>query len=219
MNLGDLKKQFRILTDDLAAPYLWDDPAITVYANEAVKEAATRARLIYDTETPDVTELSFTSGQSELELSPLILKVDRAIVVGDNKRALRFRPSWWLDEHWPGWRDFGPTEPRAYFDDEKKLTLVAAPSYDGTLKLAVYRLPLEDMEDNGDEPEIHARHHFALLHWMEHLAYSKRDADAQDQKRADAAEAAFAGYFGVRRDANVQRKQRERRPTIVQSNW
>ena len=47
----------------------------------------------------------------------------------------------------------------------------------------------------------------------------KQDAEVFDTSKAATSLALFVQSFGERPDANVQRKQRDRRPPVVQCNW
>ena len=67
--------------------------------------------------------------------------------------------------------------------------------------------------------KIPERFHERLMDWVLHRAYLKQDADTFDPNKAATSLALFVQAFGERPDANVQRKQRDRQPPIVQSNW
>ena len=68
-------------------------------------------------------------------------------------------------------------------------------------------------------PEIPTRYHTRLMDWMYHRAYFKQDAESFDPNKAVQSLAFFEQAFGARPDANVQRKQRDRRPRVVRSCW
>jgi hypothetical protein len=87
--------------------------------------------------------------------------------------------------------------------------LSPAPSVDGTVRLWVYRRPLEHMTSLGDEPEIPVSFHRDLVWWVSFLAYSRKDADTHDPDAASRAEAKFAARFGVRTSARVARAAME----------
>ncbi len=54
---------------------------------------------------------------------------------------------------------------------------------------------------------------------MYRCAYLKQDAETFDKMKAGEYGALFTASFGERPDANVQRKQRDRRPPVVACSW
>lgn len=205
MNLGDLRSLFRLRAADSVAPYLWSDDEIDDHLRESENEAAERASLIYDDTSPE-TVVAVVAGTTRYALDPSILRIDLAVL--DNTSPLAV-----LDRR--------ERSPRGLFliPDSTSLELNFEPQAAGTLQLGVYRLPLNPMSLDTDTPEIHRKYHSKLLDWALHLAYLKPDADAFDQSKADRHEAKFIANFGQRVDANVQRKQRERRRHVVRCNW
>lgn len=217
MTLGDLIDAFRTRTDDIEEPFLWSDDEATLYANEAVKEAAERARLIPDATTLAVTQLAINTTDTDYALHPSILHVERA-KLDSQTRPLSRATVGQLDRDYPDWE--AQTGPPVYFvEDNGRIRLVPKSAATDTLTLVVYRLPLADMAAVTDEPGIHARHHYRLVDWMLRCAYLKQDAEARDEQKAAQYEAMFEQSFGKRPDANVQRKQRENRATTVNINW
>jgi hypothetical protein len=51
------------------------------------------------------------------------------------------------------------------------------------LRLAVYRLPLNPLCQDSDEPEIPQQHHIRLLDWVLRCAYLKQDPDTYDKNQ------------------------------------
>lgn len=93
--------------------------------------------------------------------------------------------------------------------DENSLRLVGNIDDGDVLHLECYRLPLAALEDESDEPEIHAAHHEHLIEWALFKAYSVPDADAFDPTRAKMAEDAFTRYFGLQPDSDMRRATRQ----------
>ncbi|MNY65812.1 hypothetical protein D3C86_2031420 [compost metagenome] len=89
--------------------------------------------------------------------------------------------------------------------DDLSLRLAMKPESSGTLLLEGYRLPLELMEDDTDEPELHHAHHRHLVNWALHRAFGVPDADMFDPTRAANAERAFTAYFGPSPDSDLRR--------------
>ena len=205
MNLGELRSLFRLRAADTAAPYLWSDDEIDAYLNEAENEAAERAGLIYD-DTSTATVINVVAGITRYALDPSILRIDLAVLDATSPLAILDRME---------------SSPRGVYliPDSTSLELNFEPQAAGTLQLGVYRLPLNPMSLDYDTPEIHQKYHSKLLDWVLHMAYLKPDADAFDQTKADRHEAKFIASFGQSVDANVQRKQRERRRHVVRCNW
>lgn len=222
MNLEELIKQARTALADEVEPYLWNDEALVSYFNEAVQEACERALLIQDMTTPSVCKLEVKAGQSTYKLHASVLQVARATLAG---RVLEETSIEDLDASVGGWEDragqpnafiylqtFGPANPA--------LRLVPTPTQDGQLSLRVYRGALLPLKLQGCQiPEIPARHHHKLVNWVARCAYLRPDADGHDPQRAQLHEGYFANDFGLRPDANVQRKRRDKRPRLVKSNW
>jgi hypothetical protein len=143
-------------------------------------------------------------------------------------------PAWDVDRDWSTLIG----TPKYFIDpQEKYLTLVRIPQMDAPIHLSIYRRPLVpmsiamyDTDDDGmlvdptvldndiQQPEIALQHHVKLITWMEYLCYSRRDSDAQDDKKAQEKSDLFDSYFGIRPDANVRRMQRARRSNAVRMN-
>lgn len=128
---------------------------------------------------------------------------------------------YWAGGHWRTWKG----QPRYYIQDQSRLQLVPEPVSAGTqtlmLNLAVYRTPLcsEEMVNTDDCPVIPNHWHERLIDWALYRAFSDKDSEKNDDARSAAALAAFEDSFGKRQDANVIRKQNERRRRTVGSVW
>lgn len=205
MILGELRSLFRLRAVDTVAPYLWQDAEIDAYLADAENEAAERASLIYD-DTSAATMIAVVAGTTRYALDPSILRIDFAVL--DATRPLAI-----LDRR--------ETSQRGLYliPDSTSLELNFDPQADGTLQLGVYRLPLNPMSLESDSPEIHQKYHAKLIDWALHLGYLKPDADAFDQTKAERHEAKFISSFGQSVDANVKRKQRERRRHTTRCVW
>lgn len=212
MDLKALISAVRIRLDDLTKPLLWSDDEITLYLNEAEREAAERALLIEDDRTPSVVEIALRANIGEYDLHESVLAILRAKIDGQaNPLTLTTRDK--LDTQIKDWES-ETGDPKCFLDDERRIILYPIPTTAGVLRLRVKRLPTDpmDLAEKTRGPEIHERHHYRMIDWALRCAYLKPDADTFDQKRADTYEAEFTRSFGVRLDADVQRKQREKRP-------
>ncbi|MFZ2981878.1 MAG: hypothetical protein WA085_12665 [Sphingobium sp.] len=210
MTLLELRTLFRLRAGDTAAPYLWADAEIDGYLNDAENEAAERASLIYD-DSSAATSIATVIGTKRYTVAADMIRLDYAELT--DPPSTEAQPLAIADR-----REYGP---RAIFliPDSNDIELNFIPAIVGALHIGMYRMPLAAMALDADVPEIAAKHHRKLIDWALHLAYLKQDADAFDQTKADRHEAEFIANFGQRIDANVKRKQRERRRHVVRCNW
>lgn len=202
MTLSDLIEQARIRADDtVSTAYLWTDAEWKRYANEAEREACRRARLIVDSTTVSVCRVTLAAGTKTYSLDPRVIFIRRAKLSGVAVplRRVSYRD---LDRSVPGWED-ETGEPMAHVPDMDtgKFRPYPAPTAAGTVTLTVVRLPLCDMVQDEDEPEINDRYHESLIHWMLYRAYSKQDAETKDAQKAAENLALFEQEFGKKSSA------------------
>lgn len=218
MKRAELITAFRQAIDDEALPYLWKDQEVRRYLDDAHREAAERALLLSDVSTAAITQVSVVGNTAAYTLDPRIIQVNRA------KLRLRQLPltitsTSAMDQEHPGWETKAGTPSHLVVDAVAggwRAVLSPTPAVADTLDLSVFRTPLGALNSDDDAPEIHERYHLKLLDWMMHLAYQKRDSETLNEKKSLEHEAVFTANFGARVDANVQRKQAERRPAVVQ---
>ncbi|MEK7425737.1 MAG: hypothetical protein AAB131_18080 [Actinomycetota bacterium] len=240
MDAGQILVVFRSRVHDNVAPYLWSDLEAIEFLNDAQNEAAERARLLRDSTTAEICTVAVTAGTAVYLLDRRIISVERAKLDSqrlpmqitstpemDGPRSAT-RPGWpqqwrangtWLADSGAGWETQTGTPYFLVLDaegDRWKATLAGVPIANDTLRLQVFRLPLADIEDEADVPEIPARLHIRLVDWMEYRAYSKVDVETQNDELAARGANAFTSAFGERIDANVRRKQQDRTPSVVQ---
>jgi hypothetical protein len=210
MTLAELRSLFRLKAGDTAIPYLWEDAEVDDYLNAAESEAAERASLIYD-DTSAASLIAVVAGTKRYALTADVVRLDYA--------ELTTPPA--TEPLEVSIIDRREQAGRALFlvPDGAAIELNFEPQADGTLRLGMYRLPAAEMVLVTDTPEIAAKHHRKLLDWALHLAYLKTDSDGFDQGKADRHEGEFIANFGQRIDANVQRKQRERRRRTTRCVW
>lgn len=194
MDLSSLRQEARFRLKDEAQPYFWADDWLDDKINEAEREACLRARLIKDGSSL-VASLDLVAGQKRYEIDPRIIDV------------LSCEP-----ESSPGVSFLGWTL------SESELVLDSAPAADGTLLMDIVRYPLGEMTEDGDCPEIRASHHLKLIDWVEHCAYSVKDAETFAPGESDRALARFEQSFGPRPSASVQVKQRQKTGRVVRMN-
>ncbi len=205
--------EFRRLADDASEPYLYSDVNIARWAAEAEREACVRANLIYDT-TSSFLAITVVDGTATYAIDERIVRIDRILYTPTNGTATKLTNVGieWLEDADDGFQRTGkPT----HFARTAQGTIRLWPEPDsgavGALALAVYRLPLSDLEDGADEPEIGIVHHEGLIDWMLYRAYQGKDGEASDPERSKYHLNEFEARFGPRPTAKQLRKQREQR--------
>lgn len=223
MNVAEFIAAFRAdLRDDVDGE-LWSDADIVRYLNDAVQEANERAFLTEDRATPAVCSITLTADVSTYNLHPSVIRIKRLTYLG---RPLDETSVEEMDAESSNWESRSG-EPRRYIFEQAsggspaRVRLWPTPTSAGTIALTVNRGALKKLTvDIGTaKPELPERFHERLKDWVYRCAYLKQDADAFDKSKAIEFEASFERSFGARPDANVQRKQRDKRPPIVRSNW
>lgn len=217
MTLADLISAFRARADDTAEPFLWSDDEVTLILNEAEVEAATRAKLIQDATTPAVTQITVTVNGVDYPLHASILAIERAKLASQPKPLEPITVEE-LDARYPNWEAM-TGQPKFYVEDNGRIRLVPQSPMADTLSLTVFRLPLTEMKEATDAPEIHPKYHYRMLDWALRCAYLKNDSETLDKTKAADYQALFEQSFGVLPDANVQRKQRAHKVPSVRINW
>lgn len=212
MNLGELRAQFRRRVDDLAGKKLWADPEIDSYINEAYFEAAERSLSIEE----DVRVSLRASKASYIVTGAL--RIDRILIDGQ-RRPLPMAAVFDLDRQSPGWQERANGTPDIAIPSTDRFQLSPAPAVDGQATVTVRRLPRNLLAQDSDEPEIPARYHLRMLDWAFHLAYDKRDADAQAAQLAATYAARFTESFGDRLTAKQQRGRSDARRHVTRPSW
>ena len=223
MKVSDFITEFRDTVADHIVPPFWTSENIVRYLNEAVQEACERAKLIEDRLTPTVCTVPMVPNVSTYQLHASVFEIKRATLRG---RPLDETSVEEMDDDCPGWENLKGL-PRCFIFEpaagirSASIRLVRMPTQADTLALTVYRGAIKPLSADRDSerPEIPERFHERLMDWVLHRAYLKQDADSFDRNKAAESLALFVQAFGERPDANVQRKQRDRRPPIVAINW
>ncbi|AMO36416.1 DUF6682 family protein [Thauera humireducens] len=205
-----LRRRVRLLAQDTARPYLWQDEDIDDWLNEAQQEAAVRARLLraVPAANPDLCEHGLSAGEAVVTIPTSLFEISsQSWRQGDRTTRLHLVSREWMDTTRPGWRDESAGEPAYLVQDANVLQIVPAPSVAGTLLLEGYRLP-KAIESDEDEPEIPAFHHVHLVQWALHIGYSLPDAETFNPDKSRIAEAEFSRFFGSRPDADLRASTR-----------
>ena len=223
MTVEDFIKSFRAAVLDAADPPFWSSEEIVDFLNEAVQEACERAKLIEDRITPSVCSISIQPGVETYALNHSVLQIKRAAFNGRNLCETSVEEQDSLSNSW----EQRTGQPSGYIFEPSsgarspQLRLLPKPSVAGVVNLTVYRGALKPLTPCTPNvaPEIPARFHSRLMHWLMYRAHLKQDADTFDAVKAAEHLALFEKAFGQRSDANVQRKHRDRRPPIVRFRW
>ena len=214
MEVSALLAEYRRRADDRVEPYFTSDEEAIRFAAEAEREAAIRSNLLFDTVTAGVAVYELVSGAAMLDLSPLVYRIDAGNYqpgAGGRPRQVCITGLDWIREQcdWTT-RSASYVEALAHLE-RNEARLYPIPNGGGTLRLDVYRLPLNPLEDTSDEPGISEEHHDGLVDWMLYRTWIAKDAEVEDPQRAAQALADFTERFGERPMARVMRKHRERR--------
>lgn len=214
MNLQELLDELRtgILHDvsdevDGNSSYLWTDKRLTRYINQAERRFARYGFVLMDGVTPEVTQVTLQAGVSEYALHPKIFSVlsakfdtDKADLQRAGHSALSQyqapEPNFFDPASMTFW---SPGRPVAYATDEllmldaddrlNCITLRVFPepnaSVDGkVIYLRVFRKPLEDLQEDLQEPEIPEDFHLEMLDWAAYLALRVVDRNSGEVTRA-----------------------------------
>lgn len=221
MKFSDLLDELRnnILNDRGASTgdddKLWSDRTLTRYINEAQRRFAKRAYVLWDSSTAEVVNVTLVEGVTQYDLHPAILSVVSAKISDANYDLVRvghrilgdvssvsndvpFDPNL-LSSSTPGAPRAFATDETLAEDDEGTLAALSmrvwptprAEDAGTVIKLRTVRMPLEDLKNSEDVPEIPVDHHMEMLDWAAHLALRIVDQDAGNPKRA----ADFAASF------------------------
>ena len=207
MNSSELLDLYRSEMEDTLEPFLWSDEDIFRYANEAQKKLVRDTGGIPDGTTAAVTRIAVTTATDRYALHSSILQIRTA------SRADTGRPIEVLN-----FEDM--QQRRWYFDgvvgvlralvigiERHKLRVWQYPTEAANVDLTVFRLPLVEITDAGDQEfEIDVEHHQSLLYWMRHLGYLKQDAETYDKNKAAEFEAYHNAYC-----AQVKEEERRKR--------
>ena len=211
MTLENLIRRFRVLAQDTEQPFLWSDEAVIDWLNDAQAQACVRGRLIREDENPAVCQIALAPGQHTYPLHASVYELINLRIKGSGtepSRPMSIKSREWLDANVCDWRDMDEPSPWLIQDDTT-LRVVGAIQAGDVLHLECYRLPLKQLANDMDKPEIHAAHHVHLIQWALHRAFSIPDTEDFDPARAASAEAAFTRYFGLLPDSDMRRTTRE----------
>lgn len=197
MNSTELLDLFRSEMADTEEPYLWSDSDVYGYIDDAQKMFCRLTDGLDDATTPEVVDLAVGEGDDWLATHKSILKF-RSAYREDTGRPVEIVN--YEDLPARGWRldsTQGPVKALITGMEKHKVRVYPVSNEEVTVKLLVFRLPLESITDEGEQSfEIDEQHHRHLLLWVKHLAYSKQDAETFDKTKAAEFEGKFVVYCG-----------------------
>jgi len=200
-----MRELLRQELDDEAAPYLWSDIELNAFLVDAENEACRRARLLVDSSTAAVCQISITAGDvtagtASYSLDSRVVSVRRA-KTSERTKPLARTTRLEMDEMRSGWDDDVGSIEAFLTEDTGKILFWRIPDVTQTISMTVVRTPLVEMNDDEDSPEIPSRYHYSLLYWAKYRAYMKQDTETKDENKALENEALFTAEFGPRRTA------------------
>ncbi len=199
MTADDLAVLFRFAVDDTDADDpLWSDTELNSYMDGAQKEFARRTDYFSDASTTDIVDIPFVADDVLKTLDPRVTKIRYAKLLTNGTKV---QPVTYADmdnritnpSDYNSPFEFGSVldwemstgKPRYIVTDVEtgKIQLAPIPVEADTLRLTVYRLPLEDINDNSQCLEV-VEEDFqrGLLFYMKYLAYLKNDIDTYDAR-------------------------------------
>lgn len=203
INAGELIEAWRTDVLDDVEPFLWSRAEALRYAEAAYRRFVRLTGGIHDFTSP-LTRVDIVAGQELADVSPLILRFDKALRESDGReitianwtdQALMRRDDYGISSFL--YNDRAPGEVRYMVIGSQvgKVKWVSPPAADDVALLQVYRLPLERIVDEAHTlSEVDEDHHIHLLDWMKHLAYLKRDTETYNKRASDEHAASFVQY-------------------------
>lgn len=198
MTLFEIRTEIRGSLDDAVgateSQQLWPDAELNRNTNEAVDVFCRELPLIIDSSTATdgesiaLCQITTVDGTQDYALSPKVVSIMRAKVSGETSPLVKTEMDL-MDRDDSYWDDVSSSyrkKPLYYLlgKETDKLTLIRCPDDIYTVNLTVQRLPLVDLVDDGDIPEISSNYHRLLLSYILFKAYSKRDVETFSERKA-----------------------------------
>ena len=207
--VSQLKTIFREDYADDDVGLLEDDKSLSSdsflrHLNQAQREAAQRAKLIWDQDTLNIPLLA---NQQSYQMDTSILQLEKIWFLG--RLLQKITRAEYDRDSTPGVTLSGV--PDKFFVQNRTIYLDKLPSASeaGTdLVLGAYRLP-SALYGDCDTPEIDEIYHEKLLHWVCWKAFSSADPDSINAQFAKDHYALFENAFGKAVGADVWQHQME----------
>ncbi len=208
MDSTELRDQFRADVVDQMEPFLWSDPEVYDYLDDAQKMFCRLTGGLGDG-TSALTTLAYTAASDWVATSPLILKTRDAYHAGGVPVVIVNYED--LAAH--GLRFDGRTGIPNYLIlgiEANKARLYPHPVADGSIQTIVDRLPLKAISDEDQKLEVADQHKTGLGLWMKSRAYSKQDAETFDRNKAEGFEQKFRAYCAEAKKEKDRAKHKTR---------
>ncbi|MBF0337074.1 MAG: hypothetical protein HQL05_04510 [Nitrospirae bacterium] len=191
MTVKDILQRTRQLLTDNIPPYLWSDTELVDYLNDAINELLIQTRLLIDSSTAEICRIEVSAGVNAYALDRRVIALKRVMLQGTGTLLVRVTQQY-MDASGGNWEQ-ATGNPRNYLLDATSgyLTLYPTPDKSDTMRLTVYRLPINDLSPTAQEaePELNYRYHPKLIAGIICRAYEKTDTETFNptggQKYAD----------------------------------
>lgn len=214
MNLLEIKEECWDIARDYALvdeDRLWPSNEMDRYVNRAYKTIARETKCIVDAITPSVCLINssvvdyttYTAGTLDYmwannvdeylyhknvcpylyDLHPSIIEIEEVKWVYRPWKLLKVSSSKWQQN--PKWEQIIGT-PTEFATDlvNKKIALNYRSEEEDTLQLKVRRMPLTDLANDDDIPEIREQYHILMLNGILAQMYRKQDADIINEAKS-----------------------------------
>ena len=218
MESHELLCAFRDDAVDDVAPYLWSDPEVYRYINDAYFMFVRLTGGIPDGSSA-VTQITATMDTAITAIDQSIMRIRTARNVTDNKplKVINVQDT---DElatedygilHRSDPTTIGSVRYMIIGEQEDYVRWVNIPDQDIAVQLVIERLPLIPIT----RPQqllagIRVEHHYHLLKWVRHLAYRKQDADSFNLVKSDQERNDFVAYCEMAKREKDTRKHKVR---------
>jgi len=209
----DLVTLFRGAVDDVVAPYLWSDPEVLGYVDEAQKVFARETDMLFDSVTPALTSVPVVIGSGFVAIDPRVNRVRRAKLASQDSplAILNFDQ---LDPSW-NWEKATGTPTSLVLDATvSQGRLIPSSEVTDTLSLWVYRDPLNPIVALTDVLEIDdpVDMRLGLLNYIKSVAYDKNDSDIHNEQLSQLYAAKFEEYVDK---AKYKYQKKRRSPGFI----
>jgi len=203
--LGDLIKELKDVTrdTDIEQP-LWSVGEWINYLNDGERELCRRAGVLSGT-----TTINLISGNASYAISAKILEMDEKGYCNYDASYLTKVTEDWLNHNKSTWRtDTGVPVYYCvdYYNSTLTFTPIPADAQQGyTVAIKTKVLPTTDLSMTNFTPSVSSRYYEDLKLWALYRAYSKQDAETNDEKQSAKYYQMFELSVGGRSNANIER--------------
>lgn len=206
---------FRSEMGDEEEPYLWSDPEVEAYTEDAQSMFYRLTGGVRDASTAEIVEIEVTPAVEWYDTDPRILKVVGATRL-DTGRPIEVVN--YEDLPARNMRFDGRTGDLAALIigmEPDRARVYPVPTEAVTVMLVVDRMPLGPVYPPllTAAFEAEERHHLHMLSWVKHLAHLKQDSQTFDRGRSDEFEQRFRAY--CRAVERERHRQRHKHRTVV----